>query len=283
MFPCRHAHQHGARVSKLLIDADGIVYRAGFAMEKSQYLITSGDLVRGEYDDAKSAKAALDGFTEGSRIWSRKETKDEEEALMLTSIIVRDIRDRYPNLDPVLWLTPSVGNFRDRIATRAKYKGNRDSAVRPTHHKAIRNYLVERYGATESVGQEADDALGIDMTANPGSVLVSYDKDLLQVPGLHYNWVKKEETIVTPRGGQMTFFRQILSGDATDNVPGVPGIGPAKAAKILEGVKSQWEAWTRIVETYAANGLTEKDALETARLVYVRRREGELWQSPRKP
>lgn len=27
-------------MSKLLIDADGIVYRAGFAMEKSEYIVT---------------------------------------------------------------------------------------------------------------------------------------------------------------------------------------------------------------------------------------------------
>lgn len=187
-------------MSKLLIDADGIVYRAGFAMEKSQYLVTpknTKSLDDHFFDDAKSAKAKaaeIDGL-----VWSRKETKDEEEALMLTSIIVRDIKDRYPDFEPVLWLTPSVGNFRDSIAKRAKYKGNRDAAVRPTHHKAIRSYLEERYGAQTAVGEEADDALGIGMTEHPESVLVSFDKDLLQVPGTHYNWVTKEEQRISPR------------------------------------------------------------------------------------
>lgn len=262
-------------MSKLLIDADGIVYRCGFAMEKTQYLV-SGTGGYKEFDNAKEAKAFAADH-EGSTVWSRKETKDEEEALMLCSIIVRDIKDRYPNLEPELWLTPSVGNFREQIAKRAKYKGNRDAAVRPTHHKAIRGYLEERYGARTASGEEADDALGIAMTANPDSVLVSYDKDLSQIPGLHYNWVTKEEFKVSPRQAQMFFYQQVLSGDATDNVPGVPGIGAVKAKKILEGVKTKADAWTRIVETYAANGLTKDDAIETARLVYVRRREAELW------
>lgn len=269
-------------MSKLLIDADGIVYRAGFAMEKSQYLVTTNEYVfRDVFDSAKDAKTFVARVQQPSLTWSRKETKDEEEALMLTSIIVRDIRDRYAGLDPVLYLTPSVGNFRDSLATRAKYKGNRDAAVRPTHHKAIRNYLVERYGAYEAVGQEADDALGIEMTANPESVLVSFDKDLNQIPGLHYDWTKKEEYVVKPRAAQMFFFAQVLSGDATDNVPGIPGIGPVKAKKLLEGVTTKRQAWDTIVQAYAAAGLTEADAIETARLVYVRRQEGELWNPPK--
>lgn len=265
-------------MSKLLIDADGIVYRAGFATEKTQYIVTAGDVIRGEYDNAKDAKGAKEYDTD--LVWSRKDTKPEEDALMLTSIIVRDIRDRYPSLDPVLWLTPSVGNFRDQIATRAKYKGNRDAALRPTHHRAIREYLVDKYGAITTEGQEADDALGIDMTTYKGSVLVSFDKDMLQVPGLHYNWVTKEEQRITPKQGELNFWAQVLSGDATDNIPGIPGIGPAKARKALEGLTSRKEIWFCVVKAYEAAGLTRDDAIETARLVWVRRKEGEVWQPP---
>lgn len=254
----------------LLIDADGIAYRAGFAQEKSKYLVTDAAcaIVVGRFDSAKETK----GF-DAEFVWSRKDVKPEEEALMLASVILRDIRERYPEHEPRLFLSPSVGNFRDRIATRAKYKGNRDSAARPVHFKAIRQYLVDKYEAQEAVAQEADDELGIAMTEHPGSICVSFDKDLLQIPGTHYDWVKKEEKQISVRDGWLNFWRQVLSGDPVDNVPGIEGIGPVGAGKILEGANGNKECWKRCVtaytEKYGEDG--EIFALETAQLVWVNR------------
>ena len=67
-----------------------------------------------------------------------------------------------------------------------------------------------------------------------------------------------------------------------DNVPGVPGIGAVKARKILADVKNPRQAWERCLDTYreafGADG--EAIALETARLVYVRRKREEIWEPP---
>jgi len=265
-------------MSKLLIDGDGILYRAGFAVEKTKYLVTDEHNVL-EFDDGKEAKAQTQNF--GGLLWSRKEVEPEDKALMLASVIVRDIQDRYPGHAPEIWLTPSVGNFRERIATRAKYKGNRDDKQRPTHYKAIREALLAR-GAKVAEGEEADDALGIEMTANPGSVLVSFDKDLLQVPGAHYNWVTKEEQTISERQGALNFWKQVLSGDATDNVPGLPGVGPVKAGKLLANVKNNKEAWAAVADAYFSefgnDGVVY--AIETAQLVWVRRKPNQLWEPP---
>ena len=43
---------------------------------------------------------------------------------------------------------------------------------------------------------EADDALGIYATANPGNVIVSPDKDMRQIPGKLYDL--KDVTTITP-------------------------------------------------------------------------------------
>jgi 5'-3' exonuclease len=151
------------------------------------------------------------------------------------------------------------------------------------HSTAIRDYLVGKWGAVSTVGQEADDAIGIDMSANPGSVCVSFDKDLLQLPGRHYDWVAKEERTVSAKEAGKFFWQQTLSGDATDNVPGCKGIGAIKAAKLLEDCNSNKECWERVLSVYkdVHGDEGEAFAVETARLVYVRRKNNEMWSPPK--
>jgi hypothetical protein len=263
-------------VTTLQIDGDGILYRAGFAVEKTKYLVRN-QTGYFEFDDAKSAKA------EGGELWSRKDLEPEDKALLLVDQIIRDIKDRYPEHWPNIWLSPNVGNFRDLVCTRAKYKGNRDAQVRPTHYKALREHVVKRWGACITEGQEADDAIGIGMTANPGSVCVSIDKDLLQLAGTHYNWVTKEERRITAKQGALNFWTQVLTGDTTDNVPGIPGIGPVKAKKLLTNCKTNKEAWEIARNAYAQEfgpDIGPDYAFETAQLVWVRRKPNELWSPP---
>ncbi|KAF2376292.1 hypothetical protein BSN82_18200, partial [Acinetobacter baylyi] len=99
----------------------------------------------------------------------------------------------------------------------------------------------------------------------------------LQISGRHYNWVTKEAATISPKDAALNFYSQILSGDPVDNVPGLPGIGSVKARRLLSGVVSPSDAWERIVRAYEeAFGKGGYDiALETARLVYVRRKRDE--------
>lgn len=266
-------------MSRLLIDGDIVAFRCGFAVEKTRYLVQHRGGRWDEYDTAREAKA---DESRGCVIWSRKEVEPKENAIKLVDSVVCDIRQRYADLDCRVYLSPSVGNFRDKIATRARYKGNRDGAARPTHLPAIREHLCKNYGAIVTEGQEADDAIGIAMYAAPGSVCVSIDKDLHQLAGKHYNWVTKDECTVSPADASRWFYTQVLAGDATDNVPGCEGIGPVKAAKILAGCKGPKSAWERVLQTYIKCHGDDGPlfALETARLVYVRRKDGEIWNPP---
>ncbi len=269
-------------MTKLLIDGDVIAYRAGFASEKTKYLVTrdapdgAGMSISGYADDHKTAKSIP------GDLWSRKEVQPEDQALMIADIMVKDIKEHYASENPtcVVYLS-GVGNFRHSVATRASYKGNRSGSVPPVHLKAIRNHLIAR-GAIVSVGEEADDLLGIAATAAPGSVICSVDKDLLQVHGRHYNFVTKEEVTISPKQAVLNFYAQVLSGDAVDNVPGLTGIGPVKAKKALEDCKSPLDCWQTALRMYNEEfGATGYDfAVEAARLVFVRRKEGEIWQPP---
>lgn len=261
--------------SKALVDGDIIVYRAGFAVEKTKYLVQQNG-VYDEYDNAKDAKSVM---TDGL-LWSRKDLKPVEEAYALVDSILGDIGSRYGA--PVVFLSPSC-TFRDRIATRAKYKGNRDGQAKPSHSAAIREHLMSGWDARVAHDEEADDAIGVALSADESGVVVSNDKDLDQLSGLHYDWTLKQEYTVKPVDAARFFYQQVLSGDATDNVPGLEGVGPVKAKAMLEGVKGHKAAWAEVlanyIKWYGDDG--PLFALETARLVYIRRKTGEIWMPPK--
>lgn len=99
----------------------------------------------------------------------------------------------------------------------------------------------------ETEGFEADDiiatyaraaeAIGADVT------IVSSDKDLMQLvtPSVHMYDSMKDKQIGIPdvieKWGvppEKMIDLQSLTGDSTDNVPGIPGIGPKTAAQLLE-------------------------------------------------
>jgi len=106
-------------------------------------------------------------------------------------------------------------------------------------------------------------------------VICSVDKDFDQVPGWHYNFVKNEKYYVTPEEGLFFFYRQILMGDRIDNIMGIKGIGEKKSAKILEGMTEQ-EMYDKCVELHES----EERVIENARLLWLRREEGQLWNPP---
>lgn len=268
---------------KLLIDGDCIAYRAGFATDKSKYAVSIASDNGGTlqyFDDAKTAKECA--FSNDGTVWSRKETEPEDKALMLVDVMLGDIRARYPEHKQVVYLS-GVGNFRNSIATRASYKGNRSGAPQPAHMRAIRQHLIAQHGAVLSHGEEADDLLGISMSATKDNICVSIDKDLLQVSGVHYDFVKKEETTVNAKEAVLNFYSQVISGDSTDNVPGATGYGPVRAKKVLEGARNSFDCWQAALSVYIKEFGDISGplfALECARLVYVRRKENEFWNPP---
>ena len=173
------------------------------------------------------------------------------------------------------YLTGS-GNFRNELATIKVYKGQRPP--KPEHLPSTREQLVERWGAEIVEGQEADDAIGIKATdLNGDCVIASVDKDLLMIPGTHYNFVKQEWTKVDQEQGDYFFYKQLLTGDQVDNIQGVPGIGPKKAEKAYQGCTTVQEMYQKALEMYKGDA----DALlENARLLWLRRYEDEMWEPP---
>lgn len=148
------------------------------------------------------------------------------------------------------------------------YKANRTSR-KPLIFHALRDWTVEQ-GAIRWDHLEADDVMGILGTRHSDSIIVTIDKDLKSVPGMHWNPDKKEQGVVTVTEEEADFFfyTQAIAGDSTDNYKGVPGIGMVRAARLLEKEGASWET---VLGAYEKAELPESEALLNARMARILR------------
>lgn len=207
-----------------------------------------------------------------------KEAESVADLLYLADLYVRNIASKADDelKDYKVFIT-GKNNFRYKIATTVPYKGNRPSE-KPEHLDAIRQHLLDYHPSILSEGEEADDCIAIEATQRGNEcVICSIDKDLDQVPGKHYNFVKNVRYTITPWQGLVFFYSQILTGDRIDNVVGVKGIGPVKANKALQDCKTEQELFSRCVEMYDGNS---DRVIENGKLLWLRRKEREIWLPP---
>lgn len=183
--------------------------------------------------------------------------------------------------DYICYLTGS-NNYRKTLYP--EYKANRVQE-KPLHYHLLKQYLIDHEAAILEEDQEADDALGIAQTAgNDTTIICSIDKDLHQIPGRHFNFVKNIHYTITPEEGRRNFWRQVLTGDAVDNIKGLPKVGPVKANKYLEGCVTEEEYKSAVFSAYMDKlpDLSEQAILDrislTGRLVYIRRKPEEIWR-----
>jgi len=229
-------------VTKCIIDADIISYRAAAG-------------------------------TEGK---SPRETEEKVDLLMNYIVGETVVFPTDRNLE--CYLT-GAGNFRFDVAKTAPYKGNRKDVPKPSNLPEARGYLQHKWGAIISEGEEADDLIAMAATmGDPKStVICSIDKDFLTVPCWMFNFVKNTWVYSTDADARKYFYTQILTGDSADNIKGIFRVGPVKAGKILEGLTTEQELYDACVKAY--EGDTER-VLENARLLWLRRYEGQWWEPP---
>ena len=167
-----------------------------------------------------------------------------------------------------LFLT-GKNNFRYSIYP--EYKAHRPTE-KPFWLEKCRQYLIATFNAEVIDGQEADDALGIAQTKD--TIICSIDKDLLMIPGRHYNFVKDEFQEVTNDSGMRHFYMQCLTGDRSDNIKGIEKIGPKKAEKILAGCVTEQELFNAVRDAYS----NDEEFLMNGRVLWIRRKENEDWK-----
>lgn len=199
---------------------------------------------------------------------------------------LRDMLKAVDAEDFVMYLT-GKGNFRDKIAVTKPYKGNR-KGEKPFHYENLRAYIMSHSWAVMVEGMEADDALAINQTDD--TIICSRDKDLRMVAGWHYGWESGQQGEFGPYqfsehgelhlsenrkkltgGGLMFFYSQLLTGDSTDNIPGLKGYGPAKAYDLLCDCEDEYELYSVVMVAYEEQheDKFEEYMLEQGRLLWM--------------
>lgn len=199
---------------------------------------------------------------------------------------IGELREAMPDHAPVLAFSSGV-SFRHGLYP--PYKANRKRHRKPAGYRQLLAWAqqaadVRRWGVRILDDVEADDVLGV--LQEPGDIIASIDKDMLTLPGLH--WRGNGVVEVSQRQADMAFFAQALTGDKADNYPGCPGVGPVKAAQILDGTTCEADMWGATLLAFTARGLTQGAALTQARLARILRpgeydhgmRAPRLWSPP---
>jgi DNA polymerase-1 len=167
-----------------------------------------------------------------------------------------------------LFLT-GTDNFRYNVDP--EYKANRKDKPRPQYLPVCRDFVYDYYNAEIVDGYEADDALAMNQTED--TIIASIDKDLLQVPGRHYNFVKGEWQHVTPLEGLRSFYRNLLIGDTSDNIRGVDGIGKVKAARYVNVQDTEEQMFEVVHELYN----DPERLLKNGKLMWLWRFPEDIW------
>lgn len=167
---------------------------------------------------------------------------DTDLAFLRADKVVSDILEATQSTEYKIFLTGGK-NFRKKI--NPQYKANRKDKPLPQYLNPLREFLVVEWGAKVTDGIEADDAIGIEnqlhLDNNDLVIVCSYDKDLDQLPGQHYNWNKGSIYEVSELNGIRYFYKQMLIGDRSDNIFGVKGIGPKRADALLDDIINESE------------------------------------------
>lgn len=228
---------------KALIDTEVYLYRAAAASE-----------FEAEWD-------ALEGD------WTYLCRHGQAQALFQDSI--GEIRDTIPDHQPVLVFSDGV-SF--RYGVWPQYKANRKKYRKPAGYRKLVEWVEKAAQArgwqvARLADIEGDDVLGV--LSEPGDVIVSVDKDMLTLPGLHLR--NGEIMEVSELEADRAFFTQVLTGDQSDNYPGCPGYGPVTAERLMDGCTSAEQMWAEVLAAYAKKGLSPAYALTQARCARILR------------
>ncbi len=168
-----------------------------------------------------------------------------------TRMLIKLMEDRNPQYMVILFDAKGP-TFRHEVF--AEYKANRppmpdDMALQIPYIKEITSAF--NLPQVEMQGFEADDLIGtLAQKAEKAGfevVMVTGDKDFMQLVTKHISiWDPMKEKIINPdtiKTGMGVDPGQLidvmgLSGDTADNIPGVPGIGPKTALKLIKTFKT---------------------------------------------
>lgn len=191
----------------------------------SHHYKDDADLWIKELDLQEDLVAVLDKYPVSERL--AKENLD----IFIKTIIIKTEADSVL----VCFGSADGSNFRNDIATFKTYKDRPKD--RPYHYYMLKDHVQRNYPWYETQRPyEDDDILAIlhnEICKRETNIpiICSHDKDMLQVPGWHYHTDSQELFPISEVEGLYNFYKQLLSGDPVDTIPGLFQITGKKNSK----------------------------------------------------
>jgi hypothetical protein len=123
------------------------------------------------------------------------------------------------------------------------------------------------------------------IAADEETIICTIDKDLDMIPGLHYNFGPKRKLdgiydIEDPHGLRL-FYKQMFTGDASDNIP---GLYKRKQRRATAGILAKLDQLTNNRDMYeyvlSVYGEGEEDHLAMlGKLLWIKR-DNDWWSPP---
>jgi len=241
-----------------LVDTDSIVHAAGNVTQDVLYEI-DGESFRTptlfkEYCESR-------GEPQDPKLYRIVYPEPVENALSVTKQILFSIEETLDPDELEVWIAPD-DSYHFRYKVFPEYKYRRKDLFKPYHFDNIREYLCSTWMAEKPEKMETDDIISIrarELRKDGDKVtIVTVDKDLDQIGGDFYNWKNKEHHHVTNSEAWRLLAAQAASGDSTDDIPGLPGVGPVKARKIVAASTTVRSALEAVQEEYVKTYGEEK-------------------------
>lgn len=185
-------------------------------------------------------------------IWG---TEDVEEAkIKLDEVLQAVIENTF--CDDYLIAIGGPNNWREEFFSEYKKSPSRLASKknRAEYFDELKEWFCHHPNAVVAHGFEADDLIRIwSLEAIRGGdsyIVCTIDKDLDCIPGKHFKPGRDEYYEVDEDEADLHYWRQILMGDAVDNIPGLNKVGPVKANKILEGCDNNNKRKAAVINAY---------------------------------
>ena len=274
---------------KCLIDGDLCLYKAGFASQHKWWDVHINQ-------EEKDGYVARFQYKKEAEAWIDEIGRREDFTLLFDITVdapgiarynakeyIKNILETTKATDYIIYFTGDY-NFRTDVATLLKYKGNRPKDGKPYHYQMLKDFLLAYYKCEVCDNMEADDGMSINQTEN--TIICTEDKDLDMVEGWRYK--RGEVFYITPEEGQLSFYTQLITGDMTDNIPGLFQLtGKRASKKIKEGLKQFSEPLDMYnyisdvyVNAFAAPIDIDKILLEVGNLLWMKRSVDDVWEIP---
>jgi 5'-3' exonuclease len=159
-----------------------------------------------------------------------------------------------------------------RYQVDKSYKAHRKHKPKPIIFYALREHIKQHWKFDTFPKLEADDLVSYYGHTMPESTIIcSPDKDVLkQCVGRHFNYQKVEFVETSSAEATKFLWKQVLMGDSTDHIQGLPGVGEKTSENWLQDRDKEFESFVirKYVEKFGeVEGVIQFNT--TFRLVYI--------------